>query len=91
MPRLFTRCISQDYKTVIDNQDVIDRGEMDVSDLEEVLHEASYLTPHSSDPDSPYRPAIGVVLTNEHRPTFFRQRLSGQLQFKAGWFEWFQG
>jgi len=71
MPRLLTRCISEDYQTVIDTQDVIDRGELDLSDLETVLHSASYMMPHSADPESPYRPAIGVMLANEDKPAFF--------------------
>lgn len=71
MVRLLTRCISEDYQKVTDNHEVIDRGELGLSDLQDALHNASYMMPHSSDPESPHRPAVGVVLANELTPTFF--------------------
>ena len=71
MPKLITRCISEDYQTVTDNHDDSDRGEIDISALKDALVYGSYIMPHSSDPNSPHRPAMGVVLAGKTRPTFF--------------------
>lgn len=71
MPKLITRCLSEDYQTVIDNHDDDNRGELDLSDLSDALFSASLIMPHSADPDSPHRPAVGVIVAGELRPTFF--------------------
>lgn len=71
MPKLITRCLSADYQTVTDNHDDNDRGELDLSQLAEALHYGSYILPHSSNPNSPHRPAMGVFISGQTRPTFF--------------------
>ena len=71
MPHLITRCLSEDYQTVTNNHDDNDRGHLDISRFGEALHYASYIMPHSSDPDSPHRPAMGVVIPEQAGHTFF--------------------
>jgi len=71
MPKLITRCLSSDYQTVIDDHADNDRGELASQEFVKALHSASYIMPHSSDPESSYRPAVGLYLAEDTQPTFF--------------------
>jgi len=71
MPKLITRCLSEDYQSVTENHDDNDRGDIGLQSFTEALHYASYIMPHSSDPESPHRPAVGVMIEGKLRPTFF--------------------
>lgn len=71
MPKLITRCLSQDYQTVTDNHDDNDRGDLDLEAFTEALVYASYIMPYSDDAESPHRPAVGVMIEGKLRPTFF--------------------
>ena len=71
MPKLITRCLSEDYETVTENHDDMDRGELDSDKFSNALHFASYTMPINADPNSPHRPAVGVIISGQVRPTFF--------------------
>jgi len=71
MPKLLTKCVSKDYRSAIDNHDLIDRGELSPDDFYSALFETSYAMPHASDPKSPYRPLIRVMLAKDLTPTDF--------------------
>lgn len=71
MPKLITRCLSQDYQTVIDDHDYNDRGELDFTSFRDALNCASIIMPYESDPESPHRPEVGVILPEQEQPTFF--------------------
>ena len=71
MPKLITRCLSEDYQFAIDDHSDRDRGNLSIEDFCEALHSVSYAMPHSHDPESSHRPSVGVIVAGASSPTFF--------------------
>jgi len=71
MPRLITRCLSEDYLSATDNNSDHDRGELSDGDFNLAIFNSSYAMPLAHDPASPYRPAVGINLAGTHAIRYF--------------------